>query len=139
MPPFPPELAPVMPLVEVSFSRALSTRVAPLFLQEPASACMMFSAMHRPIPVAYARPQTPQQYVQARLGKFGFALCRRLAPALTPQQIDYLCREVAASLQQQQQQQHQQQQQVAPVPAPPPPVPMLPQHNLRLVLRHDCQ
>ncbi|KIY96512.1 hypothetical protein MNEG_11449 [Monoraphidium neglectum] len=62
------------------------------------------------------------QYVQARLQKFAFAFARRLAPGLTPQQIDYLCREVASSLQ---------------VVAAP--VPMLPQHNLRLVLRHDCQ
>ncbi|GBF93537.1 hypothetical protein Rsub_06257 [Raphidocelis subcapitata] len=65
-----------------------------------------------------------EQYVQARLQKFGFAFARRLAPGLTPQQVDYLCREVAASLQ---------------VVAAPAPLPMLPQHNLRLVLRHDCQ
>jgi hypothetical protein len=64
----------------------------------------------------------PQQYVNARILKFGYAFARRLAPGLNPQQIDYLVREVATSVQ-----------------AVPQPVPMLPQHNLRLVLRHDCQ
>lgn len=102
--PFPPELLPVMPLVEVRPARqrgAMHARCAP---------CSPLRAPHS------------QQYVQARLEKFVFAFARRLAPGLTPQQIEYLCREVAASLQ-----------------AVPQPVPMIPQHNLRLVLRHDCQ
>lgn len=57
----------------------------------------------------------------ARLQHFGFHLARRINPTLTREQIEYVTSEVQGSLAAMQE-----------------PIPVVPQQNLRLVLRHDC-
>lgn len=62
-----------------------------------------------------------QAYTLQRIQHFAFHFARRINPALTKEQVDYVTSEVLGSL-------------AAMQEALPP----MPQQNLRLVLRHDC-
>jgi hypothetical protein len=63
-----------------------------------------------------------QAYTAARLQHFAYHFARRVNPALTKEQVDYVTAEVLGSLAALQE----------------PVLPQTPQQNLRLVLRHDC-
>jgi hypothetical protein len=61
-----------------------------------------------------------QAYANAKIHRFAYMFANRLNPNLTKEQIDYVTAETMhmAAMQE--------------------PIQMMPQQNLRLVLRHDC-
>eukprot|EP00882_Tetradesmus_deserticola_P009713 GHRQ01010257.1.p2 GENE.GHRQ01010257.1~~GHRQ01010257.1.p2 ORF type:complete len:141 (+),score=6.64 GHRQ01010257.1:254-676(+) len=129
-----PELRPFRPQVEVCACRSLFSIMKQYYTCCERVAASLSCSSGQAKPPSAAAPNLLlhcpcllccffrlQAYANAKIQRFAYMFANRLNPNLTKEQIDYVAADTMHNMAAMQE-----------------PIQMMPQQNLRLVLRHDC-